>query len=226
MRFRFLRPNQPSGLLRLADLDWVVERLRAGELAVLPTETGYLLAAVATDPVAVRAAFAAKQRDLANPMHIACASLGMVSRYAELTGPARRLLGGFTPGPLSVVVPQKDTLPRELVTLHGTVGIRIPDHPATLQVVAELGLPVTATSLNRSGEGARDDWSILDTLDWRGQAEVPVVDSPGSVRFGSASTLVRLTGAEVTVIRPGPITVDQIEAALGDVRQQSVGNGA
>jgi L-threonylcarbamoyladenylate synthase len=223
LRFRFMSPNPSSGLLRLAHLDQVVGHLREGGLAVLPTETGYMLAAAATLPHAVRAAFAAKQRDTANPMHIACASVGMVARYAELTDAASLLLGSLTPGPLSLVIPQKQSLPRDLVTLQGTVGIRIPDNPATLQVVAELGLPVTATSLNRSGavdSGA--DWSILDTLDWREHHIVPVVDSPGAVRFASPSTLVRLTGPEVEILRPGPVGIGEIQRVLGSTRPVSM----
>lgn len=218
-RFRFINPDAASRLLRLADLDHVVRHLREGGLAVLPTETGYMLAAMATSTHALRAAFAAKQRDTANPMHVACCSLAMAAQYAELTDAARTLLGSFTPGPLSVVVRQRETLPDQLVTLHGTVGIRVPDHPATLQIVAELATPVTATSLNRSGEGGdRADWSVLDTLDWPQREQVPVVDDPQAVRFTSPSTLVRLVGPEVEVLRAGPIGVHDLERVMGSVR--------
>jgi L-threonylcarbamoyladenylate synthase len=123
-------------------------------------------------------------------------------------------MGVFTPGPLTVVVPQTDALPRTLVTLDGTVGLRVPDHPATLQVVAAAGFPVTATSLNRSGEESRPvSQAVLDSLDWGDLAEVPVVADETSIRHTSASTLVRLTDG-VEVLRQGPVTADEVRAAL------------
>jgi L-threonylcarbamoyladenylate synthase len=213
--YRFFSPSPGSGLLRLAEVETVVASLRAGGLAVLPTETGHMLAAVVTSEPALRSAFAAKRRSRANPMHIACASIEMAERYAELPVEARLLLGAFTPGPLTVVVPQRDTLPGELVTAGGTVGIRVPDHPSTLQVVASLGVPVTATSLNRSGEESRPpDPAVLDDLNWGGAQAVPVVRDPEAVRFPSPSTLVRLTTGRVELLRPGPIELAEIERVL------------
>lgn len=217
-RFRFTRPVPPAGLLRLTDLEHVVSVLRAGGLAVLPTETGHMLAALATSYPALYAAFRAKQRDTAHPMHIACSSLEMANHYAEISPQAEILLGTFTPGPLTVIVPQRDPLPRELVTLAGTVGIRVPEHPATLQVVAALGAPVTATSVNRSGEEALlPDRSVLASMDWDGLDEVPVVLDPAAARHSRPSTLVRLTEGSVDVLRAGPITLADVERVLAGV---------
>lgn len=175
-----------------------------------------MLAAAVSSIPALRSAFAVKQRDVANPMHIACTSLSMAERYAELTERARSLLGAFTPGPLTVVVRQTDALPSELVTLRGTVGIRVPDHPATLQIIATLGVPVTATSVNRSGEESRPpDPAVLAGFDWGDHDVVPVVEDPAAVRFASPSTLVRLAGDEVEVLRPGPVGVQELARVLG-----------
>src|SRR5690606_10774905 len=138
-----------------------------GSLAVLPTETGYMLAAVATSGSAVRAAFAAKARQPVAVMHVACASLAMARRYGHLDERAVALLGAFTPGPLSVVVPQTGALPDGLVTVDGTVGIRVPDNPATLQVISAVGVPLTATSVNLSGQpGGSVDEAALRQLHW------------------------------------------------------------
>ena len=140
--FEFLH-RTPAGLLRFGDAARLADHLRGGGLAVLPTETGHLLGAIATDLTAVRKVFTAKGRSESNPVHVAFSSLALASRFAELSGPAVDLLGRFTPGPLTVVVPARN-LPTELVTLNGTVGVRVPDHPATLQVVDLLGAPITA----------------------------------------------------------------------------------
>jgi L-threonylcarbamoyladenylate synthase len=214
-RFHFLAPSTDSGLLRLAEAELVAGRLRDGGLAVLPTETGFMLAALATSLPALRAAFDVKERDHAHAMHVACASIGMAARYAELSPAARRVMGAFTPGPLTVVVPQTGALPDEMVTLGGTVGIRVPDHPATLQVIATLDAPVTATSLNRSGEETRPyDRELLDELPWGDAHDVPVVEDKSAVRYPAASTLVRLTGPAPEVLRVGPVTAEEIAAAL------------
>jgi L-threonylcarbamoyladenylate synthase len=214
--FEFLRPAGASHLLRTADATMVADALRRGGLAVLPTETGYLLAATATSIPALRKAFAVKERSLSNPMHIACSSLAMAAEHSVLTPRALRLLGAFTPGPLSVVVEQTDRLPTSLVTLHGTVGIRIPDHPATLQVIAALGQPVTATSLNRSGEEtAPVNSSVLDSLNWQDSEVVCVVVDNEAIRYRTPSTLVRVTGADIEILRPGPIDDDSVRTVAG-----------
>ena len=204
--FEFLA-RTPAGLLRFADAARTAEHLRAGGLAVLPTETGYLLGALATDLTAVRKVFAAKGRDPANPVHVACSSIALAARFAVLDARALDLVGRFTPGPLTVVVPQRDTLPGELVTKDGTVGIRVPDHPATLQVVELLGSPITATSLNRSGEESFPlDRGQLETLAWPAGETVFVLEHDEAITEPSASTLVRVTeDGELILLRQGPV---------------------
>jgi L-threonylcarbamoyladenylate synthase len=210
---RYLTPVSGSGLLSLADVAAVVAALRADHLAVLPTETGYMLAAVATSPAAVRKAFAAKRRDRANPMHVACASLAMAARYGVFDAVATDLVGRLTPGPLTVVVPRTNLLPDGLVTLRGTVGIRVPDCAATLQVIAELGRPLTATSLNRSGAEhlpvTRDE---LEALDWPAGETVHVVRDDSVLAFDRPSTLVGLVGDGLTVLRAGALSIEDITA--------------
>jgi L-threonylcarbamoyladenylate synthase len=203
----------PSGLLRFSDVEVVADALRQDRLAVLPTETGYLLGAVATSVPALGRAFAVKQRDPANPMHVACSSLAMARRFAKINKVAEALLEAFTPGPVTVIVEQTEALPRSFVTVDGTVGIRIPDHPATLQVISALGTPITATSLNRSGDPASAPVrEVLEQLAWDGSCwPVPVVEVADPARYASPSTLVRATGPQLEVLRSGPVTVEDLE---------------
>jgi L-threonylcarbamoyladenylate synthase len=207
-------PLTAHKLLPFGEAARIADTLRRGGLAVLPTETGYLVAAAATDTAAVTKVFRVKERSLANPMHVACASLAMARRFARLTPVAEHLMRMFTPGPLTVVVAQSDLLPTTLVTLNGTVGLRVPDHPATLQVVELLGEPVTATSLNRSGEESLPlDRDLLESLDWP-DAIVPVVEDKQSITETSASTLARLTTGEVEILRAGPVSEAAIRHAM------------
>jgi L-threonylcarbamoyladenylate synthase len=208
----------PHKLLAFGEAARIADTLHRGGLAVLPTETGYMVAAAATDTTAVTKVFRVKERSLANPMHVACASLAMARRFAQLTPVAEHLMSMFTPGPLTVVVQQSDLLPTTLVTLNGTVGLRVPDHPATLQVIELLGEPVTATSLNRSGEESLPlDRDQLESLDWPDEV-VPVVEDKQSITETSASTLARLTTGEVEILRAGPVSEAAIRHAVETAR--------
>ena len=213
--FDLITPLPDSGLLSLGDVDRVVATLRAGGLAVLPTETGHLLAG---SMEAAPKVFAVKERSPSNPMHVACSSLEMAGTYGRLDRRARQLLGRLTPGPLSVVVPQVDGLDNPYVTLNGTIGLRVPDHAATLQVIAALGEPVTATSFNRSGEETRPvDRAALSALDWSGEPVVHAVLDAHAVHYDLPSTLVRLTGPAPEVLRAGPVDEKTVDAVLAEL---------
>jgi L-threonylcarbamoyladenylate synthase len=210
-RFEFIRPRPVSRTITFSEVARISDSLRRGELAVLPTETGYMLAALATSIPAVERAFAVKFRNHAQVMHVACASLAMAAEVGELTPQALRLLGEFTPGPMSVVVPKTALLPDRLVTMDGTVGIRVPDHPATLQVISEVGTPLTATSLNVSGTAPALLKELeLESLNWPVGEMVHVVADDDSISYQTGSTLVRATGPDVEILRAGPVTESQV----------------
>lgn len=217
-RFTYLKPRSRSGMLSLAEVAKVADSLRQGSSAILPTETGYMLAALATSEDAVKGAFAVKGRAAAAVMHVACASMDMAGTVGILSERATRLLGHFTPGPLSVIVGKTDLLPDDLVTLNGTVGIRVPDHPATLQVISAVGAPLTATSLNSSGSQlASLDEASLRLLDWPADDEIYVVRDDDAIAYGSASTLVRITGESIEILRPGPVSEAEIHRVADDI---------
>ncbi len=205
----------PNRLLRLAELDAVVLHLRRGGLVVLPTETGYLLGAAALDPDAVGRAYAVKVRSPRNPMHAAVTGLEMAEQLAHLGASARRLLETFTPGPLTVVCPKREAVPDILVAGTGTLGIRIPDSPVTLQIIAALGGPITATSLNVSGDPPR---STLDgtiaALEWKAEPALFVVRDPLCVLHPRPSTLVSLVDGHRKILREGPVSAEAIASAL------------
>jgi L-threonylcarbamoyladenylate synthase len=198
-------------MIALAEVAAIADSLMQGSLAILPTETGYMLAALATSTDAVKGAFAVKGRAAGAAMHVACASLEMAETVGILTEPAIKLLGKFTPGPLSVVVNKTDALPDDLVTLNGTVGIRIPDHAGTLQVINAVGSPLTATSLNASGAlpTAVDDAS-LQAMNWPENGLIYVLRDDNAITCSSASTLVRLSASLVEVLRAGPVSEAEI----------------
>jgi L-threonylcarbamoyladenylate synthase len=195
----------------------VVEHLRTGGLAALPTETGYMLAANATLDDAVRTVFRAKKRPFEQPVHVAVSSLAMAERYAAVGKAERRIIGELCPGPVTTICTANGSLAAGLVEWKGTVGLRVPASPVTLHVVATLGVPVTATSLNLHGLELGDDVEVeVEALSWSEGEVVHGVRVDGTASFERPSTLVRVGPAgEVEILREGPVTEAQIVDLLG-----------
>ncbi len=213
--FKHVRPFSATGLLKLDDVGQIADSLKQGSLAVLPTETGYMLAALATSIPAIELAFTAKGRAAAKVMHVACGSLAMAETVGELNQLALRLLGEFTPGPVTVVVNKTPLLPDTLVALDGSVGIRVPDHPATLQVINEVGSPLTATSLNVSGAGSPSSGRLeMRFMEWPDDEVVYVVEDDDRIVYDAPSTLIRLTGEDIEILRPGPVSESVIRQVM------------
>jgi L-threonylcarbamoyladenylate synthase len=212
----YVKPRSRSGTLRWTEVAHIADSLKQGALAVLPTETGYMLAALATSADAVSAAFAVKGRAGSAVMHVACASLEMAGAVGILTERASRVLGEFTPGPVSVIVKSTGFLTEteSMVTLNGTVGLRIPDHAGTLQVINAVGLPLTATSLNSSGSQLESvDEAVLRTLNWPEHQVVHVVRDDDAIIYDAASTLARFSGNSIEILREGPVSEAEIRRA-------------
>ena len=160
-------------LLSFDALNMVMHQLSNGRLVILPTETGYLLAANALDIEAVKKVFKVKERQMSNPIHVVVSGLEMAEKLVFLEPGARRLCNKFLPGPLTVICPKRPIVSDLLVANTGNLGIRVPDCPVTLQVVQAFGKPITATSLNLSGKSSEE--SVEDTIagmDWKDEVLV------------------------------------------------------
>jgi L-threonylcarbamoyladenylate synthase len=204
-------------MLAWSEVAKIADSLKQGALAVLPTETGYMLAALATSADAVNAAFNVKGRAGSAVMHVACGSLEMAGTVGILTEPAIRLLGELTPGPVSVIVKTTGYLSatESMVTLNNTIGLRIPDHPGTLQVINAVGFPLTATSLNSSGSQLESvDEDVLRTLSWPEHETVYVVRDDDAIVCDSPSTLVRVSGDSLEILRSGPVAEAEIRRVV------------
>ena len=197
---------------RDADLARAAELLRAGGLVALPTETVYGLAVRADDADAVAALFTAKERPQDNPLIVHVADVADVLRVArELTPLARVLLERLAPGPVTVVLPARDDLPRAVTGGLDTVAVRIPDHRVMREVLARCALPLAAPSANRSGRPSPTRAEhVLADLDGRIDA---VVDA-GPARVGVESTVIDACGPTWRVLREGGLGREAIAAAL------------
>ena len=192
--------------------------LRRGGLVAFPTETVYGLGANALDAAAVRRIFEVKQRPATSPLIVHAASETMARAYAAVWSPAARdLARRFWPGPLTLVVPKKPVIPDIVTAGLATVGLRVPAHPLAIALIRAAGVPVAAPSANRftqlsptSAEHVRA--SLGDAVDM-------ILDG-GSTPVGIESTVLSLVGVP-TLLRPGMISKEEIEAVIGDVAEVS-----
>jgi L-threonylcarbamoyladenylate synthase len=200
----------PPGIARAAEL------LRAGALVALGTETVYGLGADATDARAVAAVFAAKGRPHFNPL--ICHYPDAEAAFAQVAAnaAARLLAGALWPGPLSLVLPRRADCPVALLAGAGlnTLAVRVPAHASALALLRAVGRPVAAPSANRSGQISPT--TARHVLDGLADRIAAVLDS-GPCPIGVESTVLDLCGARPFLLRPGGVTVEEIEALVGPV---------
>ncbi len=195
------------------------EILRNGGIVGIPTETVYGLAANAFDGEAVAKVFKAKGRPQDNPLivHISDISQleGVVSAVPEA---ALRLAEKFWPGPLSIIMPKGERIPDEVSCGLDTVAVRMPSHPAARAVISAAGVPLAAPSANLSGSPSPTAAEhVIDDM-W-GRADA-ILDG-GSCAVGVESTVVSVVGEKPRLLRPGGISVEQLEGVLGEVEIDS-----
>jgi L-threonylcarbamoyladenylate synthase len=214
-----------SDLIRQA-----VDRLKAGELVGMPTETVYGLAADATNPEAVRKIFAAKQRPADHPLivhlHNPCLNTmdlkareeawsNVLAEWSRDVSPEALILATkFWPGPLTMILPKAKGVLNEVTGGQDTVGLRCPDQAIALELLKAFGTGLAAPSANRFGRispttaaHVQDEFKDLDLL---------VLDG-GPCRVGIESTIVdltRLSSHGPVILRPGIISQHEIEQAL------------
>jgi L-threonylcarbamoyladenylate synthase len=213
-----LLQSDRAGIARAAAL------LREGALVAFGTETVYGLGADANNDHAVAAIFAAKQRPQFNPLicHYPCADAAFADVIAP--PPARRLAAAFWPGPLTLVLPRQRDRDVSLLVSAGldTLAVRVPAHDTALALLRAIGRPVAAPSANRSGQVSPTmPTHVLDELSGRIAA---VLDS-GPCQVGIESTVLDLSGAAPTLLRPGGAMVEAIEAVIGPIRAGDAGHG-
>lgn len=187
--------------------------LLAGEVVGIPTETVYGLAANALSETAVRKIFAAKGRPQDNPLISHIASLEMLPMVVrDVPDGAYRLAEAFWPGPLTIILPRARQLAEAVCAGLDTASVRMPSHPAARAVIEAAGVPLAAPSANRSGSPspttAADVFADMD-------GRIPLILDGGACSVGVESTVISLAGKEPVLLRPGYITAEQLEQALG-----------
>ncbi len=174
-----------------------------------PTETFYGLGGVCFSRKAVRRIYSLKARELGKPLSLIVSSLNMIETLAADPPPIfHRLASEFWPGPLTLVLKASPSFPNRAAGPGHTIGVRIPSVPWLRRLVDEVGLPITATSANISGERETSDPAeILRTFN----GKVDIIVDGGATPGGRASTIVDVTTSTPRILREGAIPAAKLE---------------
>ena len=200
---------------RKEDLAYAAELICKGELVGIPTETVYGLGANALDEVAVDKIYEAKGRPKDNPfiLHIA-EPKDMETICYDIPDTAWLLAEKYWPGPLTMILPVKELVPKRTVAGLGTVGVRCPAHEATRTLIRLSGVPSAAPSANISGKPSTTTAAhVLHDMD----GKIPAIIDGGPSEVGVESTIIDLTSDVPRLLRPGGITPEELLELLGEL---------
>jgi L-threonylcarbamoyladenylate synthase len=207
------RVLKASGAGRRRNIMAAARLIRKGEIVAFPTETVYGLGANIFDPKAVRKIFRVKGRPSDNPLIIHVWSLDQVHFLARSLPVMFWVLADrFMPGPLTVVLKRSDAVSREVSSGLSTIAVRLPDHPVARALLKEAGVPLAAPSANLSGRPSPTKAEhVLEDLN----GKIAAILDGGRSRIGLESTVLDLTRGIPTILRPGGVTREAIEDAIG-----------
>ncbi len=210
MQTRLLSPESDVNAVQIA-----AGLIKQGEVVGMPTETVYGLAANALDGRAVAKIFHAKGRPQDNPLIVHIADATQLNTLCPAVPPqAARLAEAFWPGPLTLIVPKAACIPEEVCCGLDTVGVRLPAHPLARALIRAAGVPLAAPSANLSGRPSTTTAAhVLRDMDGR----IAAVLDGGSCGVGVESTVVTLALDRPRLLRPGGVTLEQLQGVLGTV---------
>ena len=209
MKTQLLRTDRPSDIALAAEL------IRDGKLVAIPTETVYGLGANGLNEEAVLHIFEAKGRPQDNPLILHISEPKELEKYChDIPAQAWLLAERFWPGPLTIVLPVRDVVPKRTTANLDTVAIRCPKTEATRELIRLAGVPVAAPSANRSGKPSTTTAQhVLHDMDGR----IDAILDGGACEVGVESTIVDLTGERPRLLRPGKVTPEELAAVLGEL---------
>lgn len=197
------------------DIALAAELLLAGKLVAIPTETVYGLGANGLDEAAVQRIFAAKGRPQDNPLILHISEPKEMENFCRDIPPQAWLLAErFWPGPLTMVLPVRENVPKRTTAGLDTVAVRCPKTEATRTLIRLAGVPIAAPSANRSGKPSTTTAAhVLHDMDGR----IDAILDGGACEVGVESTIVDLTGKTPRLLRPGGIAPETLRELLGEL---------
>jgi len=195
------------------DVDRAASLLREGKLVAIPTETVYGLAANALDSAAVVEIFEAKNRPEFDPLIVHTHSHEQFRLFAEsIPSDAKRLAEELCPGPITFILRKHSIIPDIVTSGHRTVGLRVPDHPVTLDLLRTVSFPVAAPSANPFGYVSPT--TAQHVADQLGDKVAYILDG-GPSRVGIESTIIDFTPERPRILRLGGLSPEMLEEMLG-----------
>jgi len=204
MKTEVISTNSPNAIAN------ALEVLLSGGLVAFPTDTVYGVGALVFDEKTVESIYAAKERPVEKAIPVLIGDAVDLNQVAdEIPMPAARLIARFWPGPLTVLVPKKSSLPT-VVSATSTVGVRVPDHELARSLLRLAG-PMAVTSANISSQPSPT--TAEEVLTQLGSRIAMILDG-GRTPGGVPSTLVDCTGDEIQILREGPISKETLLKAI------------
>lgn len=225
MSAQVVRAIEPRELVTATQM--AVYFLRQGEVVGMPSETVYGLAGDALNPLAAARIFEAKERPSFDPLICHVRDFSMAERVADFSSVPRdvltELVERYWPGPLTLVVPKRSRVPDIVTSGQPTVAVRCPSHLVFRSVIEQLDHPIAAPSANRFGRiSPTTAGHVFEELGGR----IPLILDGGECRHGVESTIVRFDGGRrVTVLRPGPVTEEDLLLLGLEVATELRGSG-
>lgn len=192
--------------------------LEKQQLVAIPTETVYGLAANALDPIAVAKIFEAKERPTFDPLIVHVSGLSDALNYVTDIHPyLLKLAKKFWPGPLTLLLPKKSNIPDLVTSGLDRVGVRVPDHALTLELLRSISFPLAAPSANPFGYISP---TKAEHVQKQLGEKIPYILDGGDCSVGLESTIVGEENGEIIIYRLGGLSVDQVEEVVGKVSVQ------
>lgn len=191
-----------------ADLNEAAQYIKEGKLVLFPTETVYGIGANGLDDNAVKNIFIAKNRAQDNPLILHVSNIEMIDQIADdLTELEKKLVNDFFPGPLTIILKRKDTVPNSVTAGLDTVGVRMPANKIARDLIELAGTPIAAPSANISGKPSGTN--IQDIFHELNDKVDYILDG-GDTKIGLESTVIRVIKNKIYILRPGKVTYDDL----------------
>ncbi|MBN1533683.1 MAG: threonylcarbamoyl-AMP synthase [Spirochaetes bacterium] len=205
-------PATEEEIARAADI------LQGGGIVSFPTETVYGLGAISSNPTAVARVFEAKRRPFFDPLIVHISRFEQLGDLAaDVPELAERVARRFWPGPLTLVLKKRECVPDIVTAGLGTVAVRMPRHGVALRLIEACGFPIAAPSANRFG--ATSPTEARHVQEQLGGAVDMIIDG-GRCEVGVESTIVKVSGDSLELLRPGGVPVEELERMYGHLLEQ------
>lgn len=203
--------------VKIEEIKKAANGIRKGKLVLFPTETVYGIGANALDTNAVQKIFVAKGRASDNPLIVHISNINMLEQIVENVGEIeRKLINEFWPGPLTIIFNRKseNIIPDSVTAGLNTVGVRMPSNKIARELIELSGVPIAAPSANVSGRPSGTNvQDIIEELD----GKVDYIIDGGKTIIGLESTVIRVINKKIEILRPGKITLEELECVANEV---------